>query len=112
MSDYNKGITHCTFTCKDYAAMERFYGETLGLKKLFKIDFVQHIIDEFIESGYKDLKVKPGDEWLSYYKVIPGQFIELFNVPYNGDNNTENTGFHHICLTVDDIYEAARDLEA
>ena len=28
--DYLKRLTHCTFTCKDYPAMVRFYGETLG----------------------------------------------------------------------------------
>lgn len=111
MPDYIAGITHCTFTCKDYPSMEKFYGETLGLKKLFKIDFDEPTIGHFLENGYRDLKVKPGDEWLSYYKVAPKQFIELFNVPYNGDNDTENTGFHHVCLMVEDIIEAARDLE-
>ena len=112
MPEYIKGITHCTFTCKDYPAMQKFYSETLGLEQLFKIDFEQSIIDDYHANGYVGLAAKPGDEWLSYYKVAPRQFIELFNVPYNGENNTENEGFHHVCLMVEDIVEAARDLEA
>ena len=111
MPDYITGITHCTFTCKDYPAMEKFYGETLGLQKLFKIDFDQPTLDHFHENGYKDLKAEVGDEWLSYYKVAEKQFVELFNVPYNGENNTEDEGFHHFCLMVEDIVEAAHDLE-
>lgn len=112
MADYIKKITHCTFVCKDYPAMEKFYGDTLGLKKLFKIDFTQEIIDNFKNQGYKDFKGEVGQEWLSYYKVAPKEFIELFNVPYNGENNTQNTGFHHVCLVVDDIMAAARELES
>ena len=111
MADYINRITHCTFTCKDYPAMERFYGETLGLKKLFHINYTQEIIDGFLQSGYRDFTGKVGDEWLAYYKVAPKEFIELFNLPYCGENDTQNTGFHHVCLVVEDIIEAARELE-
>ncbi len=111
MTDYITGITHCTFTCKDYPAMQKFYGETLGLKQLFKIDFTQEIIDGFLKDGYK-VAAKVGDEWLSYYKVAPKEFIELFNVPYNGGNDTRDEGFHHVCLIVEDAVAAARELEA
>ena len=111
-ANYINRITHCTFTCKDYPAMEKFYGEILGLKKLFKIDYTKEIIDGFIKDGYKDFKGSAGDEWLSYYKVAPREFIELFNMPYNGENDTQNTGFHHVCLVVEDILQAARELES
>lgn len=111
MANYIKRITHCTFVCKDYAAMQKFYGETLELKKLFSIGYTPEIIDNFKKNGYKDLDVNVGDEWLSYYKVAPKEFIELFSVPYNGENETQNTGFHHICLVVDDAVITARELE-
>lgn len=112
MAQYLDRITHCTFTCKDYAAMKKFYGETLGMKELFTIDYTQDIIDGFMESGYDCSGIHVGEEWLSYFKVTEKEFIELFSVPYQGKNDTENTGFHHVCFLTDDIVGAARDLEA
>ncbi|MBC5581202.1 VOC family protein [Anaerofilum sp. BX8] len=111
MQDYIKRITHCTFVCRDYAATQHFYGEVLGLKKLFGIDYDQKTIDDFKTRGYDDFDGKVGEEWLSYYKVAPREFIELFNVPYNGKNDTQNEGFHHVCLMVEDVVAAARELE-
>lgn len=109
MTDNFSRITHCTFTTKDYDRMQKFYGETLGLKKLFKIDYDERTINNFRAKGYcGDMKV--GEEWLSYYKVVEKEFIELFSVPYCGENDTSDQGFHHVCLLVEDVREAARDL--
>lgn len=111
MADYIKRISHCTFACKDYSAMENFYSRTLGLKKLFSVDYTNEFIEGFRYLDYKDLKAQVGDECLSYFKVAPKEFIELYNVPYNGVNETQDQGFHHICLLVEDIAEAARELK-
>lgn len=107
---YIKRITHCTFTCNDYPKMVDFYENILGLEKLFTIDYEQDIIDDYIERGYP-IKAKPGDEWITYLKVASKEFIELFNCPYIGENNTKNQEFHHVCLVVENIYEAAKELE-
>lgn len=109
MTDNFNRITHCTFTSKDYGRMQKFYGETLGLKKLFKIDYDERTINNFRAKGYEG-NMKVGEEWLSYYKVAEREFIELFSVPYNGGNDTSNQGFHHVCLLVEDVKEAALDL--
>ncbi|HIR94219.1 MAG TPA: VOC family protein [Candidatus Egerieimonas intestinavium] len=103
-------LTHCTFTCKDYPKMVDFYENTMGLEKLFTINYEQDIIDGYISQGYP-LKAKPGDEWITYLKIAPREFIELFNCPYAGDNDTMNQEFHHVCLVVKDIHEAAKELE-
>lgn len=107
--NYITRLTHCTFCCKDYAKMVEFYEEILGLEKMFTINFEQDIIDGYIEKGYP-LTAKPGDEWITYMKVAPKEFIELFHVPYHGENDTKNQEFHHVCLIVEDIAEAAADL--
>lgn len=108
--DYITKLTHCTFCCNDYPKMVQFYQETLGLEKLFTINFEQDIIDGYLKQGYP-LEAKPGDEWITYMKVAPKEFIELFNVPYDGKNDTKNQEFHHVCLMVEDIFAAAKELE-
>ena len=104
-------LTHCTFTCKDYAAMKHFYGEVLGLKELFHLPYTKENIQGFLRSGF-DCPFQPGDEWLSYFKVSEKEFIELFSTQYVGENEVENQGFHHVCLVVEDLEEAAQDLQA
>ena len=96
-------LSHCTFCCNDYPKMVKFYEEVMGLEKLFTINFEQDIIDGYLEKGYP-LEAKPGDEWISYMKIAPKEFIELFNVPYIGRNDTKNQEFHHVCLLVEDIF--------
>lgn len=112
MLNYLKGLTHVTFTCKDFLAMRTFYHDTLGLKELFVLPYNDTVLKGFRESGYDTTGLKPGDVWIVYLEVAPRQFVELFNLPYNGDNETQNTGFHHFCLRVENIVEAARELEA
>ena len=105
------GITHIAFACKDYPAMLKFYGETLGLTKLFTMNFNDEIIQRFRTAGFV-CESQNGDEYVSYFKVKEKQFIELFNIKYCGDNDVENQGFHHFCLIVEDITEAAKELQA
>lgn len=112
MLDYLKGITHVTFTCKDFQAMRSFYRDTLGLKELFVLPYNDAILKGFEKAGYCVDGLHSGDVWIVYLEVAPRQFVELFNLPYNGENNTQNEGFHHFCLRVENIVEAARELES
>lgn len=111
MNHYIERLTHCTFCCQDYPKMVKFYEEVLGLEKMFTINFEQSIIDNYRAKGFP-IEAKPGDEWISYMKIAPKEFIELFNVPYEGVNDTKNQEFHHVCLVVEDIVEAAADLRS
>ena len=110
MEKYLKKLTHCTFSCNDYWAMEKFYTETLELETIFTLDFDQRELDRYREEGFV-LDRKPGDRWISYIKITPLEFIELYNVPYHGTNDPKNQEFHHVTLLVEDIFEAAKTLE-
>ena len=110
--EYIKKLAHCTFTCRDYPAMKKFYGEVLGLKQCFTLHFTKGILDKYTSEGYDTSHVKEGDEWISYFEVAEKEYIELFHLPYGGDGDPQNAGFHHVCLLVEDITEAAREFEA
>jgi lactoylglutathione lyase len=87
------GITHCSFYCKDFEKMVSFYRDTLELEQLFT------------------LRHPDGNPWLTYLKVTDRQFIELFSDAYTGDNKWGETGFTHVSLIVEDMFEATRTLE-
>lgn len=87
-------IGHTALRCKDFSAMMAFYTDKLGLSHAF------------------DLRNPDGEISISYVRLPSGQFIELFNDPYDGPNDTANVGAHHVCLLVDDIVAAARACEA
>ena len=105
-----KRLSHVTFCCKNYPEVVKFYTEVLGLPKAFTLPFTQNIIDGYTEKGYP-IQAKPGDEWITYIRIASREFVELFNVPYRGENDTKNQEFHHFCLIVDDIFAAAAELE-
>ncbi len=89
-----KNITHTSFRCHDFEKMVSFYRDTLELEFMFT------------------LRHQNGNPWLTYLKVAPGEFIELFNEQYSDNDPWENQGHHHICLIVENIEEAAETLEA
>ena len=111
MLNYLKALSHVTFTCKDFPAMRSFYRDTLGMKELFLLPYNEIILNGF-EVAYDITGLKPGDLWISYMQVAPRQFVELFNLPHNGENDSRNVGFHHFSLQVENIVEAAQELDA
>ena len=110
MVEYIPGITHCTFLCRDYERMVSFYRDTLGLTQIFQTPLRRRVFEK-LKQRFPNLELKIGEEWMSYFEIAPHNFIELFRIPYEEDNDTTLTGFHHLCIEVEDIVEAARDLE-
>lgn len=88
-----KNITHASFYCNDFEQMFSFYRDTLELQFMFT------------------LRYEDGTPWLTYLKVAPLEFIELFNNKYEPKDSRRNQGYSHIALMVEDIHEAARTLE-
>lgn len=80
-------LAHVCLSVRDLAATERFYGEDLGLRKLF--DFVRN--DRVV--GF-------------YFEVTHGNYIEAFE--QDAVDPAAPSPIRHFCLEVDDI-DAVRD---
>lgn len=112
-----KGVSHVSFLVSDMEKSLYFYCEVLGMKKAFEV---------FDDNG---------NPWLIYLKVCEGQFIELFyggsaksvaevidseemfkitqRMPEAIEDGNENchSGYLHLCLEVDDIFNTAASLK-
>ncbi|HET6486919.1 MAG TPA: VOC family protein [Spirochaetia bacterium] len=80
------GLGHLALNVSDMTRSAEFYTRVLGFQHLF------------------ELKDDKGNPWISYFKVGPGQFIELFYPRGEGPAATKAiVGFSHMCFVVDDI---------
>ena len=86
------GIAHVCFTCRDLAASEAFYVETLGLRHAF--DFVNDA----------------GRRFGVYIHAGERTFIELFDGKLG--ERAEGQAYRHVCLEVDDIEATVAALRA
>ena len=88
------GIGHVAMRCRYYDETLRFYTEGLGGRKAFDL--------------YKD----DGSVWITYVDLGNGQFVELFPMPYEGENLQSERSFVHMCLEIDDFPRVVRRLRA
>ena len=86
------GLTHAAIQVTDLDRSLEFYTKVLGLPEQFRLTN-----DE-------------GHPWLVYLKITDGQFIELFPTAKGAHVKPEGSAVVHICLQVDDIQEAYREL--
>ena len=87
-----KGLAHVCFTCRDLAASEAFYVETLGMRHAF--DFVN----------------EEGRRFGVYVHAGERTFIELFEGKVG--ERAEGQAYRHVCLEVDDIEATVAELRA
>lgn len=88
-----KFITHVAINVNDMNATLKFYQDTLGFSKIFEIS-----------------NPETGAPWIVYVQICAGQFLELF---YDGKPRTTNdadTGFTHLCFSVDDVEAVAKHI--
>ena len=82
-----QGIGHVAFNVENMEKTVAFYEKTLGFKKAFELP-------------------RGGDPWIVYLYAGGGQFIELFyGATEENPYKSENIGFFHLCVAVDDIHE-------
>jgi len=88
-------LGHLALCVSDMRRSEEFYARVLGFPKLF------------------ELRDDKGNPWINYYKVGPGQFIELFHPRGEEPAGTRpRVGFSHVCFVVDDIKRTEAEILA
>lgn len=97
------------YTVKDDYNMPSFYTKGLGLKKVNEFTFADLAKAVGGENGAM-LAMLGGKPWVEYIEVAPHQYIELFhNVGRTLEEKRDlsnNYGYQHICLEVEDIHKA------
>lgn len=97
-----KGIGHVALRCREenVERLEAFFSSTLGFRKAF------------------ELADERGEVWIRYYRVGPGQYIEILpgtpSCPVNYYDGTVDRSHHshyHCCFEVDNRYKTVYDLE-
>jgi lactoylglutathione lyase len=89
------GLGHSAIRVKDIDVSLDFYINKLGFQEMLRL--------------HRD----NGDLWLVYLRVTDDQYIEVF--PYAVGEEAqprEAIGLNHICITVDDVENVVRQLEA
>ena len=86
-------LGHINFKTRDLKASIKFY-ETLGFKAFLELTDEAH------------------QPWIVYLRFGDELYLELTGGGKDRAPGPEPTGFNHMCITVSNIEEAARELEA
>jgi len=93
-----KGISslgHIAIKVKNLEKSIAFYTETMGFPEMFRL--------------HRD----DGRVWLVYLRITDDQYLEIFpEAIQDRAPEPENNGINHFCLTVENIEEIVRQLEA
>ena len=93
-----KGISslgHIGIKVKNLEKSIAFYTETMGFPEMFRL--------------HRD----DGRAWLVYLRITDDQYLEIFpEAIQDRAPEPENNGINHFCLTVENIEEIVRQLEA
>ena len=102
MAIKDKGLGHVALRCaeENMDRLEAFFTQTMGFRRAF------------------DLINENGEIWIRYYRVAPGQYIEVLpGIPsspvdyYDGTIPRSHHSHYHACFEVDDRFAAVADLE-
>jgi len=91
-------IEHLGMACRSAETAARFYTEVLGLPVVSR-----ETLDDL---GLKVVKVETGESVLELLEPLAGETVISKFLASRGE------GIHHVCLAVEDIREAIRELKA
>jgi methylmalonyl-CoA/ethylmalonyl-CoA epimerase len=91
-------IEHLGMACRSAEASAKFYSEVLGLPVV-----ARETLDDL---KLKVVKVKTGESVLELLEPLEGEPVISKFLASRGE------GIHHVCLAVEDIREAIRELKA
>lgn len=107
-------IMHVSFYTDHLDEMLDFYVNKLGLKQKVVVKWKSYKGRSDRPMMAQQAEENPEGIFYTYVEIAEGQFIELFPAnpdqkPHRGWN--EDIGYSHFALTVDDIYEASKELQ-
>ena len=91
-------IEHLGMACRSAEAAARFYTDVLGLPVVAR--------ETLADLKLKVVKVRTGEAVLELLEPLEGEPVISKFLATHGE------GLHHVCLTVEDIREAIRELRA
>ncbi len=108
-------IMHVSFYTDHFDEMLDFYCNKLGLKQKVIVRWKEYANRPDRPAMYQKAQEDPEGIFYTYIEIAEGQFIELF--PSNPDQKphrewNEDVGYSHFALTVDDIYEASKEIQS
>ena len=86
-------LGHINFKVRDFATSVKFY-ETLGFKAFLELTDENHV------------------PWIIYLRFDDNLYLELIGGGKERSPGPEPTGFNHMCITVENIETAAKELAA
>lgn len=109
-----KELMHVNIVAKDWDKMFHFYKNKLGLELWELVRYKEYLNQPNRPLQQKIAKKDPNRIMYAYFKICPGQFIEMF--PKNDDQKTDipwnkRTGLNHFALVVDDIQTAFKEFK-
>lgn len=106
-------LMHSSTFVKDMDVIRDFYENKLGLKPVILTKYKSYINRK--DSPYYEPAISnPDGICIIYYKISNNQFLEFIKYPKKQKQKEgwkEYYGNSHIGLTVDDIFEAKKELE-
>lgn len=108
-----RNLYHVSLQACDYQASLAFFLETLGFEQMFEFNIGQ--FKEMLNMGEPSALDK--EPWLTYIRVAPGQYVELFNGAINppaflieGVDEREDTPFGYVAFGCDDVSRCEQKL--
>lgn len=107
-------IMHVSFYTDHLDEMLDFYVNKLGLKQKVVVKWKSYKGRSDRPMMAQQAEENPEGIFYTYVEIAEGQFIELFPANPNQKPHrewNEDIGYSHFALTVDDIYEASKELQ-
>ncbi len=107
-------IMHVSFYTDHFDEMVDFYVNKLGLKQKVIVRWKDYLDHPERKAMYEMALKDPEGIFYTYIEIAPGQFLELFPASVNQKPHrawNEDVGYSHFALTVDDIFEASKELQ-
>lgn len=106
-------LMHVSFYTDHFDEMLDFYCNKLGLKQKVIVRYKVYKGMSDRATMAQKAEEDPESIFYTYIEIAPGQFLELFPATSQQKSHrewNEDVGYSHFALTVDDIYQASKEI--